>query len=119
MTDWRRWGWCGLALAILAGTTCKLDPEETPGNLATIQVIDDFFSPSTRQVGIGDSVRWYWAGVNAHDVTFEDGIGDSGVRQGVGNEHFRVFSLIGDYRFRCTQHSTSFTSGQVGVIQVR
>lgn len=119
MTDRRRWAWGGLALALIASATCKLNPEETPGTLATIQVTDDFFSPSSRLVGIGDSVRWYWAGTNAHDVEFEDGLGNSGVRQGVGNEHFRVFSLIGDYRFRCTQHSTSFTSGQVGVIQVR
>lgn len=115
---WRwRSHWGRVAFAVIAAATCKPTPQETSGGLATVQVLDDVFSPNSIQVGVADSVRWHWGGVNLHDVVFEDGIGSSGIR--VTGEHFRVFSQTGDYRFRCTQHSPDFASGMVGVIRVR
>jgi plastocyanin len=51
----------------------------------TIQVRDDFFSPSNVTISVGDSVTWHWAGSHDHSVTEGTTLGgahafDSGVK---------------------------------------
>lgn len=52
-----------------------------------------------------------------HNVTFEDGQGSSTTK--MSGTHDRAFPGTGTFRYRCTIHSTSFTSGMVGAIVVQ
>lgn len=64
---------------------------------------------------------WIWCDDGSgeyelHDVTFEDGVGSSSVQQWT---HVRRFDTPGSYRYRCTQHSTDFETGEeVGTVVV-
>lgn len=81
-----------------------------------------YFSPSEVVVPAGRTVAWVWppAGVSECNVVFEDNPTEptSSPTQKTGM-HFRTFSTPGTYRYRCTQHSTSFTEGAVGKVTVQ
>ncbi|MGH7676390.1 MAG: hypothetical protein ACREMV_14055 [Gemmatimonadales bacterium] len=86
---------------------------------ANVTVGNDFFNPMGVPIAVTGTVTWNWSGVtNFHNVTFEDGIGSS-VTQTSGN-HQRSFPgsprLV---RYRCTIHSSDFTSGMVGTVTVQ
>jgi plastocyanin len=66
------------------------------------------------------TVRWTWAGGVTHNVTFES----SALGTGSGNQNAGTFDKVFDvaagvYRYRCTIHSTSFTSGMIGTVTVQ
>ena len=75
------------------------------------------FSPSTLTLTTKRPVKFVW-GSGPHNVTWEDMATGSGDKS--GGEYTRDFTSAagGDYRFRCTIHSTSFTVGMVGRITV-
>ena len=77
---------------------------------------DNFYSPSSVTVTVGTTVTWTWTGFGSHSVTFEDGLGSSGV-QNTGQID-RTFNTVGTFRFRCTVHSGNFTSGMIGSVKV-
>jgi plastocyanin len=97
-------------------------PPPPPPGTATIQVQDNQFSPAVDTVASAGTVTWNWSGINPHNVTFEDSATyNSGDQTGTGT-HSRTFgaaTVATTYRFRCTVHSTSFTSGMTGRIVVR
>lgn len=72
------------------------------------------WSPSTLTIQTGDDVKWTWSGF--HNVAFEDGTRSGPVT--LGGTHQKTFTTAGTFRFRCEQHSTSFTSGMAGTITV-
>jgi plastocyanin len=84
--------------------------------LGRVDVRDDFFSPAAVDADQQKSVTWTWRGATGHNVTFEDGAPASPTQ--VSGSHVRVFESAGTYRYRCTVHSTSFTSGMVGSVTV-
>lgn len=93
-----------------------------PGNsnpVATnaVSVNDNSFSPRDAEVAPNTPVTWTWQGAAQHNVTFEDGKEASGTK--ASGTHARTFGTAGTYRYRCTIHSSSFTSGMVGSVVVR
>ena len=78
---------------------------------------DDFFDPASIMVTSGSTVTWTWRGGNIHNVTFEDGQGSAGDQS--SGTHSRTFGAAMTFRYRCTNHSTSFTSGMVGSVIVQ
>ena len=81
---------------------------------------DNSFNPAVDTVASAGTVTWNFTGSVEHNVTFEDGAGNSG-NQATGN-HARTFATVATsttFRYRCTLHSTSFTSGMTGRIVVR
>ena len=85
--------------------------------LATSRQVTDngnSWNPSSLTIETGDDVNWNWSGF--HNVAFEDGQ-KSGVPQ-AGGSYERTFTTTGTFKFRCEQHSTSFSSGMVGTITV-
>lgn len=80
------------------------------------------FVPDSVGVPLGKTVGWIWIPYEygEHDVTFEDNTAQppSSGRQTSGT-HTRVFAVPGTYRYRCTLHSPSFRSGQVGIVVVQ
>ncbi len=79
------------------------------------------FAPSAGSVTSGGTVTWTWAnGSPDHNVTFEDGQGNSGNQTG-GTTHSRTFPTVTSatvFRYHCTLHSTAFGSGMSGQITV-
>ena len=99
------------------------EPQGNPVAAASIEVRDNFYSPSTVLISVGGTVTWNWAGDN-HSVT-PDG---SPIFTGVGlrNAPFTlgpvVFAVAGTYSFHCTAHGVAGTYGggtMTGAVFVR
>jgi plastocyanin len=82
-----------------------------------VDVNDDFFNPANITVANGATVTWTWRGSSQHNVTFEDAQGSSATQS--AGIHTRTFGMTGTVRYRCTIHSTSFTSGMIGSVVVQ
>ncbi len=80
----------------------------------TIQVKDNFFSPSSATISAGDSVTWHWNGGNhtATSTGTSDFTFDSGPKT-TGTYGFR-FMTAGTARYVCTIHGSSM-SGTITV----
>lgn len=77
------------------------------------------FCPANVSVATGATVGWrLWSGTAEHNVTFEDDPTQP-VSSGLGHIHTRTFNAPGVYRYRCTLHSTDFSTGEVGTVTVR
>ncbi|MDH5283968.1 MAG: plastocyanin/azurin family copper-binding protein [Gemmatimonadota bacterium] len=85
-----------------------------PPPAGTVNVQDNSFNPSSITVVAGNTVTWDWKGSNAHNVTFEDMQGSSADKS--SGTHQRSFAAAGLYRYRCTIHSSNFTSGMSGSV---
>jgi plastocyanin len=74
------------------------------------------FVPGTVYPGADSLVTWTWnSGGVTHNLVFEDTtIVGPGDRNSGSFSH--KFTVDGTYRYRCTIHSTSFTSGMVGKV---
>lgn len=84
-----------------------------------VTVSNNLFTPKNVTVGVGDTVKWTWAaGAVTHNVTFQDLAPGSG-NHTAGHTFPRVFTATALYRYRCTIHSSSFTSGMVGTVTVQ
>lgn len=92
-------------------------PPPPPVATNAVDVRDNRFDPAVASVGTAAAVTWTWRGGNEHNVTFEDGRSSSGTMR--TGSHQRTFNAAGTFRYRCTIHSTSFTSGMVGSVQVQ
>ena len=106
-----------LLLLALALTACGSSDSTGPTATNAVDVRDNVFSPSTITVAPQTTVTWTWRGSDIHNVVFEDGQGSS--TQKASGTHTRAFAAAGAFRYRCTLHSTSFTSGMVGSVQVQ
>jgi plastocyanin len=86
---------------------------------ATVSVGNDFFNPLDAPIAATGTVTWNWSsGGIQHNVTFEDNT-NSSATMGTGS-HSRTFAgPPGVIRYRCTIHSTSFTTGMVGTVTVQ
>lgn len=87
-----------------------------PVSTTSVDVNDNFFSPGGVAAATQASLTWTWKGSSAHNVTFEDGQGSSTTK--AGGTHVRAFTASGTFRYRCTIHSSNFTSGMVGSVVV-
>ncbi len=87
------------------------------GSATSVSVCDRFFAPSASPVTPGATVTWTWRGAEGHNVTFEDGQGSSATQ--VSGMHSRTFPGAGTFRYRCTIHSSDFTTGMVGTVSVQ
>lgn len=82
-----------------------------------VTVVTNGFQPIALTVTQSDSVSWRWnSGGVPHNVTFEDGAASATQAEG---QYGRRFSTIGSYRYRCTLHSSDFSTGMVGSLEVR
>lgn len=116
-------GW--LVLALLIGSACGGDsgptppppPPPPPPPTGTVNVgPGTAFNPTSITVNRNTTVTWAFQG-GVHNVTFEDGTGSSADLS--SGTHTRNFSAAGTARYRCTIHSTSFTSGMIGEVVVQ
>jgi plastocyanin len=108
-----------LVLAIGLCSACGGDSSSgsNPPPAGTVNVQDNSFKPASLTIAAGEDVTWQWKGSGSHNVTFEDGQGNSANK--TSGTHQRVFAAAGSYRYRCTNHSSNFTSGMSGSVTVQ
>ena len=75
------------------------------------------FSPQTLTLSTKRAVTWAWAGGN-HNVTWEDGATASATQGSGSFSRDFTSATAGTFRYRCTIHSSSFTSGMIGSVVV-
>jgi plastocyanin len=108
-----------VALAVAAcGYSYSMGPGQPGGHTSSIALTSGLsFTPASDTVAVNTTVTWTWpGGTVVHNVTFEDGTVSPDQSSGT---YQRSFSQAGTYRYRCTHHSSNFTSGMVGTIVVQ
>lgn len=100
------------------------DPGGTPAQAATIQLQDNYYSPSTVLIAAGGTVTWDWVG-SGHSVT-SDGSPSFTPNAPVSFAPHTlgpvVFASAGTYSFHCSVHGVPgvYGSGQMtGAVFVR
>jgi plastocyanin len=98
-----------------------------PGNTTTpsggVSVTNDAFSPGTKTVTVGTTVKWAWNSCSSdpyygtgqtcasHSVTFDDGTTSPTQSQGT---YERMFTAAGTYNYHCSIHGAAM-SGSITV----
>ena len=116
-----------LALALVAAACGGGDETTAPtGNTQVpaggISVTNNAFSPATKTIPAGTTVRWAWSSCSggdiygpetcvAHSVTFDDGTTSPTQEKG---SYSRTFSTAGSYPYHCTVHGAAM-SGSISV----
>jgi plastocyanin len=113
----------GKSASVTAGGTASVTwtVQAAAGGAATVRAQGTSFSPSTVTITAGGTVRFEYGSGQGHTVTPENPSG-SWVEHSLAApaDDFSVtFPTPGTYRFRCRPHSSSFTTGMVGVIVVQ
>jgi plastocyanin len=83
---------------------------------ASVSVGDNFFSPASVSVAVGDTVSWRNNGQAQHSATANNGSFDTGVF-GPGQSRSHTFNSAGTFSYFCTVHGQS-QSGTVRVLAV-
>jgi plastocyanin len=93
----------------------------TPPTADGISVTNNAFSPGSKSVAPGTTIRWSWnsctgdpyygQSCTSHSVTFDDGTSSPVQDQGTFS---RTFDTPGVYTYHCSQHGTAM-SGTITV----
>lgn len=124
-----RFHWWGLTAAtavVLACSGTSYSSPTAPGgnnnpggtqsnNTLNVQISGGAFQPAVDTVAVNATVTWTF-NEGPHNVTFQDGVASGDQSSGT---YQRTFSVAGSYAYRCTIHSSNFTSGMTGTIVVR
>lgn len=97
-----------LALATL--TACENYGPTGPvtgGRTSSIDIKDNFFSPSNDTVSVGATITWTWRGSNPHTVTFDAGGTNSS--QMTSGTFQRQFPAAGSFTYHCLVHGTAMS----------
>jgi plastocyanin len=79
----------------------------------TVSMGDNFYSPASVSIDIGDTVTWTNGGQAQHSATATDGSFDTGVF-GPGGSRSNTFTQAGTFNYFCTVHGNA-QSGTVTV----
>lgn len=102
-----------VALSCEGGFTTPSGPPSGSGGGLTVQVADDFFTPTAVTATVGSTVTWVWTGANSHNVTFADSTIGNSTTQTTGTFQ-QVFSVAGTYSYGCTVHP-----GMTGTVTIQ
>jgi plastocyanin len=81
---------------------------------ASVSVGDNFYSPASVSIAVGDTVTWRNNGQAQHSATANDGSFDTGVF-GPGGSRSHTFTRAGTFSYYCTVHGQA-QSGTVRVL---
>src|SRR5262249_48297377 len=79
----------------------------TLASAATINLGDSFFSPDSKTVSVGSTVKFNWTGKKKHNVTKKSGPGgafNSVTTKSDGIHFTKTFTRAGVYKLFCTVH---------------
>ena len=100
--------------------TATAEESEVPTG-ATVEVLDNQFTPRDVTIIVGQAVAWVWGTTaNAHNVNPSDGItpGRSGNVVPGPATYTYLFTVPGTYTYYCEAHGTSSGSGMAGTVTV-
>jgi len=83
---------------------------------ASVSIGDNFYSPASVSIAVGDTVNWSNNGQAQHSATADDGSFDTGVF-GPGASRSQTFTRAGTFSYYCTVHGQA-QSGTVRVLAV-
>jgi plastocyanin len=83
-----------------------------------VEVGDNFFSPSSLTIAVGDSVTWTNGGSMPHNVVADNGSFRSGNASASAWSYTRTFTSAGDFRYFCELHGAAGGLGMAGIIRV-
>jgi plastocyanin len=83
----------------------------TYGATAVVQMKNNFFSPATTNINVGDTVTWVQSGSN-HDTVSYDGLWDSGSLR-LGQTFSHTFNTAGTFNYYCTPHEAVGMKGTI------
>jgi plastocyanin len=100
----------------------RVEPADVPGGgptakasaSASVSIGDNFFSPASVSIAVGDTVNWSNNGQAQHSATADDGSFDTGVF-GPGASRSHTFTRAGTFSYYCTVHGQA-QSGTVRVL---
>ena len=105
-----------LALLVAPLAACNDDTTAPPGTDVTTS--GQSFTPANLTLAANDSIATWFISGGPHNVTWEDAAPGSGdISDGSYTREF-VGANNTTYRYRCTLHSTNFTTGMVGTVTV-
>lgn len=105
-----------LPVLIVIGMACKDDPTGPQADFVAEGTT--FFPLTVTSTAAHRIIIWGFAG-GPHNVTWEDATAGSGDRSsGIYQRDFTGVAA-GTKRFRCTLHSTDFTTGMTGQVVVQ
>ncbi|HEX5894049.1 MAG TPA: plastocyanin/azurin family copper-binding protein [Solirubrobacterales bacterium] len=81
---------------------------------ASVSIGDNFYSPASVSIGVGDTVTWANNGQAQHSATADNGSFDTGVF-GPGVRRSNTFTQAGTFSYHCTVHGQA-QSGTVRVL---
>jgi plastocyanin len=81
---------------------------------ASVSIGDNFYSPASVSIGVGDTVTWANNGQAQHSATADNGSFDTGVF-GPGVRRSNTFTQAGTFSYYCTVHGQA-QSGTVRVL---
>lgn len=84
-----------------------------PAASKTVSIGDNYFSPQTVTIDVGDTVTWKNTGQAVHTATADNGSFDTGQIQ-PGQSRSETFTTAGDVPYICTLHAN-----QSGTVKVR
>lgn len=99
-------GIIGVAVLVLAVGVAVTSATAKRGS-KTVQVADDFFSPTKLSVSKGTKVKFKWVGDDSHNVVKKRGPGggfSSPITDDRGVNLKKKFSKSGTYKLICTIH---------------
>lgn len=97
-----------LALSAVAIVALLLGGTTASAGRTTIKLDDNFFSPSSKSIKKGTTVRFKWVGEEKHNVVKKKGPGRSFASETTDapGVHFKKkFKKAGTYRIICTIHA--------------
>ena len=81
---------------------------------ASVSIGDNFYTPASVSIGVGDTVTWANNGQSQHSATADNGSFDTGVF-GPGVRRSNTFTQAGTFSYYCTVHGQA-QSGTVRVL---
>ncbi|MFH2057098.1 MAG: cupredoxin family copper-binding protein [bacterium] len=103
----------GLFLVLLSAvalTSCSSDKSNDPGDTGnnstatTISIADFAFSPASRTVKVGTTVKWTNNDAAAHTVTSDNGAFTSSGNLAQNQSYEVTFSTAGSFPYHCALH---------------
>jgi LPXTG-motif cell wall-anchored protein len=88
-------------------------PKAVAAASALVSIGDNFFSPATVSVAVGDTVTWKNNGQAQHSATANNGSFDTGIIA-PGQSRSHTFTTAGTFSYFCTVHGTA----QSGTVRV-
>jgi plastocyanin len=98
-----------LALVVTVAACGGDDSTSTSSKAGAVTVKDNYFSPKSASVKVGDTVTWTFTGGSAHNVTFDD-FNSKLMKSGT---YTHTFAKAGSFEYRCTIHT-----GMKGTVDV-